>query len=371
MRICIFGAGAVGGHFAAQLAASGHEVSLVARGAHLEAIRRNGVILLKGERRITAKVRASADAHDLGPQDFVLVTLKATGLCALADEVAPLLGPQTAVVFAQNGIPWWYAQRLAASRPAPPDLSQLDPGAALARAIAPERVIGAVVYSANEVAEPGVVRNTAPDRNMLVLGELDGRASQRVSSLSAALELCEIQAPIESDIRRTVWAKLLLNLGSSSIGVVTGETVRETLADPALRQLRERMRAEGRAIAAAHGVSVEGAPLPPPQPGRRAAAQDFDAAGLRAGAADGDRRDPDGAAVVRAQRERPGAGARIRGRAGCAQGGGEGAVRLGAYHPGKVDRYRVALDTTQIAGSDADRRKGLLVNLKHHSQLGY
>jgi 2-dehydropantoate 2-reductase len=264
LRICIFGAGAVGGHFAAQLAASGHEVSLVARGAQLEAIRRNGVILLKGERRITAKVRASADAHDLGPQDFVLVTLKATGLAAFADGVAPLLGPQTAVVFAQNGIPWWYAQGLAASRPAPPDLSQLDPGAALARAIDPDRVIGAVVYSANEVAEPGVVRNTAPGRNMLVLGELDGRASERVSNLSAALERSEIQAPIETDIRRTVWAKLLLNVGSSSIGVATEEGIRETLADPALRQLRERMRAEGLAIAAAHGVSVEGAPLPPP-----------------------------------------------------------------------------------------------------------
>ena len=264
MRICIFGAGAVGGHFAAQLAASGHEVSLVARGAHLQAIRTNGVTLLKDERRIVGKVRASADPKELGPQDFVIVTLKATGLAALADGAAPLLGPQTGVVFAQNGIPWWYAHGLAPSRPRPPDLSRMDPGAKLARAIAPERVIGGVVYSANEVAEPGVVRNTAPGRNMLVLGEPDGRASERTSRLSAALERCEIQAPVETDIRRTVWAKLLLNLGSSSIGVVTGEGIRETVADPALRQLRERMRAEGLAIAAAHGVSVEGAPLPPP-----------------------------------------------------------------------------------------------------------
>lgn len=267
MRICIFGAGAVGGHFAAQLAASGHEVCVVARGAQLDAIRRNGIMLLKGERRIIARVRASSDANELGPQDFVLVTLKATALAALADGVAPLLGPQTGIVFAQNGIPWWYAQGLGASRPAPPDLSFLDPGAKLARAIAPERVTGAVVYSANEVTEPGMVRNTAPGRNMLVLGEPDGRPSERISRLSAALERSEVQAPIESDIRRTVWAKLLLNLGSSSIGVVTGETVRETLADPALRVLRERIQAEGRAIAAAHGVNPEGAPLPPAQPG--------------------------------------------------------------------------------------------------------
>lgn len=267
MRICIFGAGAVGGHFAAQLAVSGHEVSVVARGAHLEAILKNGMTLLKGERRIVGKVRASDDPKDLGPQDFVLVTLKATGLAALADRAAPLLGPQTGVVFAQNGVPWWYAQGLASSRPVPPDLSRLDPGAKLARAIAPERVIGAVVYSANEVAEPGVVRNTAPPRNMLVLGQPDGKQSERISRLAAALEQAEIQAPIETDIRRTVWAKLLLNLGSSSIGVVTGETVRDTLADPAMRVLRDRIHAEARAIAAAHGVNPEGAPLPPPQPG--------------------------------------------------------------------------------------------------------
>lgn len=266
MRICVFGAGAVGGHFAAQLAASGHDVSVVARGPNLEAMRANGATLLKGERRIVGKVRATQDPREIGPVDYVICTLKATGLPAFAGLAAPLLGRETAVVFAQNGIPWWYAQGISASRHAPPDLSALDPGGALARAIAPERVAGGVVYSANAVVAPGVVRSNAPERNVLVLGEPDDRRSARLGALAAALEKSEIQAPIETDIRRSVWAKLVINLWSSSIGVVTGGTVAENLADPGLAALRPVMQAEGRAIAAAHGVSTEGAPLPPPAP---------------------------------------------------------------------------------------------------------
>jgi 2-dehydropantoate 2-reductase len=264
MKICVYGAGAVGGHFAAQLAAAGHEVSVVARGAHLEAIRRDGLALLKGERRIVGKVRAAEDPGALGAVDCVLVTLKATGLAALAAGVGPLLGPDTAVVFVQNGIPWWYAQGLAPDRPPPPDLSPLDPGGALARAVAPERVIGAVVFSANEVIAPGVVRNNAPQRNVLVLGEPDGRASARVRQLAAALEGAEIHAPVETDIRRSVWAKLLINAGSSSLGVLTEETVKDAMADPAIAALRARITEEARAIARGHGVAPEGAPLPPP-----------------------------------------------------------------------------------------------------------
>jgi 2-dehydropantoate 2-reductase len=200
VKICVYGAGAVGGHFAAQLAAAGHEVSVVARGAHLEAIRRNGITLVKGERRIVGKVRATDRAADIGAVDVVLVTLKATALGALAAGIGPLLGPHTAVVFAQNGIPWWYAQGLSPERPAPPDLSPLDPGGALARAVPPRHVAGGVIYSANEVVEPGVIRNDAPQRNMLILGEPDGRASERLHGLAAALEGAEIRAPIEPDI---------------------------------------------------------------------------------------------------------------------------------------------------------------------------
>jgi 2-dehydropantoate 2-reductase len=264
VKICVYGAGAVGGHFAAQLAAAGHDVAVIARGAHLEAMRRHGLTLLKGERRIVAQVRAAERPAELGQVDFVLATLKATGLGALAGGIEPLLGPDTAVVFAQNGIPWWYAQGLAGRPAPPPELQRLDPGGALGRAVAPQRVIGGVIYSANEVVEPGVVRNNAPQRNVLVLGEPGGGASSRVAALRAALEQADIQAPVEPDIRRSVWAKLLINVGSSAIGVVTGETVKAAMADPALAELRRRVHDEGQRIALAHGVDIDGAPLPPP-----------------------------------------------------------------------------------------------------------
>jgi 2-dehydropantoate 2-reductase len=263
MKICVYGAGAVGGHCAAQLAASGHEVSVIARGAHLEAIRRDGMVLLKGEQRIVGRVRATERPAELGPVDVVLATLKASSLGALAAGIGPLLGPDTAVVFAQNGIPWWYAQGLAGARPAPPALAALDPGGALARAVPAQHVAGGVIYSANEVVAPGTVRNDAPQRNMLILGAPDDRPSPRLQALGAALEAADIRAPLETDIRRSIWAKLRINLASSSLGVITGETVRDTMADPAIAALRDRVQAEAKAVAAAHGVALEGAPLPP------------------------------------------------------------------------------------------------------------
>jgi 2-dehydropantoate 2-reductase len=262
MKICVYGAGAVGGHFAAQLAAAGHEVSVVARGAHLAAIRAHGLVLLKGERRIVGKVRATDRPEALAPVDVVLVTLKATALGTLAAGVGALLGPDTVVVFAQNGIPWWYALGLAAGRRTPPDLSPLDPGGALAKAVPAKHVAGGVIYSANEVVAPGTVRSDAPQRNMLILGESDDRPSARLKALGDALEGADIRAPIETDIRRSIWAKVRINLASSSLGVIVEETVRDTMADPAIAALRERVQAEATAVAAAHGVALEGAPLP-------------------------------------------------------------------------------------------------------------
>src|SRR5262249_20426656 len=146
MKICVFGAGAVGGHIAARLAAKGHDVSVVARGAHLAAIEKNGLKLHHGDELIQGEVRAKK----LGKQDVVIVALKANLLDTFAESVAPLLGPDTTVVFAQNGIPWWYGMGAKA-----PDLSMLDPGRKLAKAIEPKRILGAVIYSANEVIEPG------------------------------------------------------------------------------------------------------------------------------------------------------------------------------------------------------------------------
>src|SRR5438046_8640996 len=166
MRIGVVGAGAVGGHIAAKLAASGTEVSVVARGPHLQAVQRNGLKLLHGEETILGRVRASESAAGLGPQDCVIVALKANMLGAFAEQAAPLLGRETPVVVAQNGVRRWYACGLKADRPTPPDLSALDPGGKLQAAVAPERIIGAVIYSENEVIETGVLGKFDPDMNM-------------------------------------------------------------------------------------------------------------------------------------------------------------------------------------------------------------
>src|SRR5256886_17000095 len=203
MRICIFGAGAVGGHIAAKLAASGNEVSVVARGPHLQAVQRNGLKLLHGDETILGRVRASERPAELGAQAWVIVALRADMLGACAERAAPLLGRETSVVFAQNGVPWWYAVRLKAGRPKPPDLSALDPGGKLQAAVAPERIIGAAVYSANELVEPGVIRNFVPGRNMLVVGEPDDSFSRRVEQLRNTLESSSMSSPPAADIRQS------------------------------------------------------------------------------------------------------------------------------------------------------------------------
>jgi 2-dehydropantoate 2-reductase len=249
MRICIFGAGAVGGHIAARLAASGHDVAVVARGAHLEAMRHRGVTLLHGEEVIRGAVRTEAK----DPHDAVIVTLKANMLGVFAELAGPLLGPDTAVVFAQNGIPWWYAEELEA----------LDPGGRLKRAIARRNVVGGVVYSANEVVEPGVVRNFVPGNNMLVIGDAENRNPPRVEELRAALEASGMASPRPEDIRHSMWAKLLQNLGNSSLCLLTESTTSAIVADPQLRKLSERIKSEAAAIALAHSVDVGRAPHRP------------------------------------------------------------------------------------------------------------
>jgi 2-dehydropantoate 2-reductase len=264
MRICVFGAGAVGGHIAARLASCAkHEVSVLARGAHLEAIRAGGLTLRHGDEVIRARVAASDRAAALGPQDLVIVTLKATSLPAFAADAPPLLAAHTPVVFAQNGVPWWYAHGLGGARPRPPDLSRLDPGGALARAIAPERVIGAIAYSANELVAPGVILNRTARNNMLIVGERDDAASERVASLREVLERAGMSSPRTDDIRQAVWNKLIINITSACVTVLTGEALSQARRDGALQPLIDALRAEARAIAVAHGIAPEAAPQRP------------------------------------------------------------------------------------------------------------
>ncbi|MGH8689482.1 MAG: ketopantoate reductase family protein [Burkholderiales bacterium] len=259
MRICIFGAGAVGGHIAAKLAADGHDVSVVARGAHLQAMRDNGIRLIHGDRVIAGRVRTS----DPGVQDFVFVTLKANLLAAFADGAAPLLRDDTGVVFVQNGIPWWYAIGLSGDRPRPPDLAHLDPQGKLRKLVKPDQIIGGVAYSANEVREPGVIVNHVPGNNMIVVGRADDAQTSKVRELRSLLEKADLSSPRAGDIRQSVWAKIVQSLGTGVLCTLTGATVGAVRGEPNLARLAAQLGAEGRAIAQAHGVDVGGAPARP------------------------------------------------------------------------------------------------------------
>jgi 2-dehydropantoate 2-reductase len=249
MRICVFGAGAVGSHFAVRLALAGHDVSCVMRGAHLEAVKKNGLTLRVGDAEFKGKVRASDDPAALGTQDVVISTLKATGVAALATGLKPLLRDDTAVVFAQNGIPWWYDIGLSKSHPPTPDLGFLDPGGTLRAAVPRERIIGGVIFSSNEVVAPGVVENLSPDRNRLQVGECDDRRSERIARLRAELIKAGIESPDLADIREAIWSKLLTNMSMSVLCLITGQTARGVRNDPALTDIIPRLLEESDGIA--------------------------------------------------------------------------------------------------------------------------
>jgi len=248
MRICIFGSGAVGSHFAVRLALAGHDVSCVMRGPHLEAVKARGLMLRVGDIEFLAKVKASDDPAALGPQDVVISTLKANALASLVTGLPPLLGGDTAVVFAQNGIPWWYDIGLAADHPPMPDLSFLDPGGALRAVVSRARIIGGVIFSSNEVAAPGVVANLSPDRNMLVVGECDDRAGARIEGLRTVLDAAAIASPPAPRIREAIWSKLLTNMSMSVLCLITGQTARGVRGDPALREVVPRLLDEANSI---------------------------------------------------------------------------------------------------------------------------
>jgi 2-dehydropantoate 2-reductase len=253
MKICIFGAGAVGGHMAAKLAAQGHDISVVARGAHLQAMQQNGLKLLHGGKTIVGRVRAVEKAQELGPQEAVFVTLKANGLGAFADQCAPLLARETEVVFVQNGIPWWYDR----------SLTRLDPDGRLARAVPAANIAGGVAYSANEVLEPGVIENHVPGNNMIVIGRADRVETALIKSLRKALEDADMSSPPLADIRQSIWQKAAQMLGNSSLCTLTGLPVGAVRNDPTLKEIVDRAGKEGTAIARALGVDVDAAPQRP------------------------------------------------------------------------------------------------------------
>lgn len=261
MKITIFGAGAVGGHLAARLGAgaarAGLEVAAVARGTQLAAMAERGLELQIGDERYAARIRATDRPQELGPQDVVIVTLKSSVLPHAAPQLQPLLGPDTTVIFAMNGIPFWYLHRLDDNGLPRPDLSRLDPGGALAGTVGLERVVGCVINSMNEVVAPGVIRNPAGAVNRFTLGEPDGSVSRRVTAIAAILEKAGLNVPVTRTIRADIWDKLLRNLSTSPICSMTGEPIGVLSRHPELFDLAKGLAAEGLAVARAHRVPTD------------------------------------------------------------------------------------------------------------------
>lgn len=251
MKICIYGAGAIGGYLGAGLALNGADVTLIARGPHLAAMQENGVKLVKdGEERV-ARVTATDDPAEAGPQDYVIVTLKAHSVPPIADRFAPLFHEKTAVVWGVNGIPWWYFYGLEGDH-ADRRIECLDPGGVLWDHLGPERMIGCAVYPAAEVPEPGVIQHVEGDR--FSLGEPSGEKTERVQALSAALIGAGFKAPVRPQIRNELWVKLWGNLSFNPISALTHATLETIGTDPGTREIARRMMVEGQEIGEALGV---------------------------------------------------------------------------------------------------------------------
>ena len=253
MKICIFGAGAIGGYLAVELALAGHEVSVVARGAQLEAIRKNGLKLLIAGREKVARLAASDDPSSFGQQDFVICTLKSHQSHESAAQFQPLLGPDTAMLTAMNGIPWWYFYKLGGSFDGH-HLESVDPGGRQWKLIGPERAIGCVVDPACEVIAPGVIEHH--EFNRFIIGEPDGSHSQRVVALSRALTEAHFDAPIRDTIRWNVWLKLWGNVCFNPISALTHATLDRITSEPRLRELCKSMMHEAKAVSAALGINI-------------------------------------------------------------------------------------------------------------------
>ena len=253
MRICVFGAGAIGGHLAAHIARTGAEVSVVARGPHLAAIRQKGLRVVSAAEDFTVRVPATDDPATLGEQDYVFITLKAHQVPGALPAIQPLLGPDTAVIPPTTGIPWWYFYALDGEHSGR-QVAALDPGGLQWGALGPERALGCVFWVGSEVVEPGVIR--ADGGTGYPLGEPDGSASERVTALSAVLTAGGLKAPVRADIRGDIWIKMLNSLAFNPVAALGGATLADLAGLPAAVDVVRRMMAEGEAVAARLGVRI-------------------------------------------------------------------------------------------------------------------
>ena len=253
MKIAIVGAGAIGAFLGAKLALAGEDVYLIARGPHLKAMQANGVRVRSPEGNFEAHPTATHDYESIGPVEYVFLTVKAHSLTAIAPSLAPLLGPDTAVVSAQNGIPWWYFM----GQGGPFDgssIESIDPGGVIAHAIDSSRVIGCVVYPSTVIVEPGVIEHI--EGNRFSIGELDGTSSERCKRLAASLISAGLRAPIRGHIRHDMWIKLLGNVVFNPMSALTGATLVEMATHPESSDIVRAVMAEADAVAEGLGVRL-------------------------------------------------------------------------------------------------------------------
>jgi 2-dehydropantoate 2-reductase len=253
MKACIYGAGAIGGWIGARLAQAGCEVSVVARGATLEAIRAHGLRLQEGEQVRSSPVRASASPAELGPQDLVVVAVKAPGMADVARAIGPLLGPQTIVLTAMNGVPWWFFEgfggRFAGTR-----LKAVDPQGAIAQAIPARHIVGCVVHASCSAPEAGLVKQHFG--NKLIVGEPSGEKTARLAQLAALLQQARFEVEVSEQIQKDVWYKLWGNMTVNPVSAMTGATADKVMDDDLVREFISRVMLEAREIGARIGIPI-------------------------------------------------------------------------------------------------------------------
>ncbi|MFL6311874.1 MAG: ketopantoate reductase family protein [Terriglobales bacterium] len=254
MKFLIVGAGAVGAYIGAMMSRQGYDVTLHARGPHLRAMQEKGVRVISADDDFVAHPRLVADLKDAGPMDVVFLCVKAHGLPPVAQHLAPVLGPETAVISTQNGIPWWYFQGdggpLAGTR-----LERVDPGGVVSQAIEARRVIGSLIYFATEIIEPGVVKHNEGAR--ISLGEPDGSRSERIKKIAEALIASGLRAPVTTHLRSEIWVKILGNVAFNPISALTGATLAQILTNPETTNLVRNIMQETEALTEKLGVKMQ------------------------------------------------------------------------------------------------------------------
>jgi 2-dehydropantoate 2-reductase len=253
MKICIVGAGAIGGYLGAKLALADEAVTLIARGSHLQAIQKNGLrlILPDGSSQVATPTLATSDINEVEPQDVVILTVKAHSVAVIAPSLSSLYNSHTMVVTAQNGVPWWYFRQHGGEYEGT-RIQSVDPDGIIEAHIGAERAIGCVVYPATEIVEPGVIKHIEGDR--FTLGEIDGSKSERIQVLAQSLKQAGFKAPIRNQIRTEIWIKLWGNLAFNPISALTGATLEGICQYPLTRELARQMMLEAQAIAEKLGI---------------------------------------------------------------------------------------------------------------------